>query len=78
MAFALIAIAASAVPGQAAAGKAKGFAAVNGTKLYYEIAGKGPIVVFTHGGLVDSRLWDEQFKVFAKRFRVVRYDLRGY
>lgn len=55
-----------------------GMAAVNGTRLYYETAGKGSPLVFIHGGLVDSRLWDEPFKEFAKRYRVVRYDLRGF
>ena len=55
-----------------------GFAEVNGTRLYYEAAGRGPAVVLIHGGLVDSRQWDDQMKPLAKRFRVVRYDLRGY
>jgi 3-oxoadipate enol-lactonase len=55
-----------------------GVAEVNGTKLYYETAGKGPAVVLVHGGLVDSRLWNDQMKEFAKHHRVVRYDLRGF
>jgi len=55
-----------------------GVAEVNGTKLYYETVGKGPAVVLVHGGLVDSRLWNDQMKVFAKHHRVVRYDLRGF
>jgi 3-oxoadipate enol-lactonase len=57
---------------------ASGFAEVNGTRLYYEAAGKGRAVVFIHGGLVDSRQWDDQFEEFSKRYRVVRYDLRGF
>jgi pimeloyl-ACP methyl ester carboxylesterase len=56
----------------------KGFAPIGDTRLYYETAGKGPVVVLIHGGLVDSRLWDDQFYEFARKFRVVRYDLRGY
>ncbi|MDQ3799870.1 MAG: alpha/beta hydrolase [Acidobacteriota bacterium] len=56
-----------------------GFAEVGGGKIYYETAGRGEkTIVFVHGGLVDSRLWDEQFNEFAKKYRVVRYDLRGY
>lgn len=55
-----------------------GFAEVNGTRLFYEVAGKGRVVVLVHGGLVDSRLWDDQFKEFAKHYRVIRYDLRGF
>jgi 3-oxoadipate enol-lactonase len=64
--------------GPAYAQPASGFAEVNGTKLYYEALGTGPAVVLIHGGLVDSRLWDDQMKPLSKRFRVVRYDLRGF
>lgn len=63
---------------QAPAGNGSGFAEVNGTKLYYEVRGEGPAVVLVHGGLVDSRLWDDQMGPLAERFRVVRYDLRGF
>ena len=55
-----------------------GVAEVNGTKLYYETVGKGPAVVLVHGGLVDSRQWNDQMKEFAKHHRVLRYDLRGF
>jgi 3-oxoadipate enol-lactonase len=57
---------------------ASGFAEVNGTRLYYETAGRGPAIVLLHGGLNDSRLWDEQMKPLSKHHRVVRYDLRGF
>src|SRR5262249_28757315 len=53
-------------------------AEVNGTTLYYETAGEGPAIVLIHGGLVDSRLWDDQMKALAKHHRVVRDDLRGF
>lgn len=46
--------------------------------LHYEMAGRGPTVVLIHGGLADSRLWDEQFREFAKHYRTLRYDLRGF
>lgn len=55
-----------------------GFAEVNGARLYYEAMGKGHAIVLVHGGLVDSRIWDEQMRPLSKRFRVVRYDIRGY
>jgi pimeloyl-ACP methyl ester carboxylesterase len=64
--------------GAQAQSRSTGFAEVNGTKLYYEQLGKGRTIVFVHGGLVDSRVWDDQFKEFAKRYRVIRYDLRGF
>jgi pimeloyl-ACP methyl ester carboxylesterase len=56
----------------------KGFAEVNGTRLYYELAGEGHSLVLNHGGLVDNHLWDDQFDEFAKHFKVIRYDIRGF
>jgi pimeloyl-ACP methyl ester carboxylesterase len=53
-------------------------ARVNGTKLCYEISGEGfPLVLISGGGLLDRRAWDKQVQSFAKRYRVVRYDIRG-
>jgi 3-oxoadipate enol-lactonase len=55
-----------------------GLANVNGTRLYYEVAGAGHPLVLIHGGQVDRRLWDDQFAAFARSYTVVRYDLRGF
>lgn len=55
-----------------------GFATVNGTKLYYEIAGEGPSLVLVHGFTLDTRMWDDQFVLFTEHYRVVRYDARGF
>jgi pimeloyl-ACP methyl ester carboxylesterase len=75
---ALLCACAVAAGAQAPAGNGSGFAEVNGTKLYYEALGRGPAVVLVHGGLVDSRLWDDQMGPLSKSFRVVRYDQRGF
>src|SRR5579859_5610490 len=56
----------------------KGFAEVNDTSIYYEVAGEGPALALIHGGLVDNHLWDDQFEVFAQHFKVIRYDIRGF
>jgi 3-oxoadipate enol-lactonase len=56
----------------------RGFAEVNGTTLYYEVAGAGHPLVLNHGGLVDNHSWDDQFDEFARHFKVVRYDIRGF
>jgi len=66
-----------ATPGPPA-GVKTGKVAVPGGELYYEMQGSGPSIVLLHGGLLDTRMWDEQFGVLAKRFRVVRYDARGH
>ena len=55
-----------------------GMAEVNGTKLYYETMGQGSPLLFMHGGLLHSRVWDGQFEVFAEHHRVIRYDAPGY
>ena len=55
-----------------------GFAEVNGTKLYYELMGDGHTVVLIHAGKLDRRMWDDQFEEFAKHYKVIRYDVRGY
>jgi len=59
-------------------GSVSGLAAVNGTRLSYEVKGEGRPLVLIHGGLVDQRMWDDQFEAFARTYRVVRYDIRGY
>ena len=33
---------------------------------------------FIHAFSVDRRMWEPQVVVFASRFKVVRYDLRGH
>jgi len=44
----------------------------------YEVAGDGPAVVLIHGFGLDMRMWDPQVGPLADRFRVVRYDCRGF
>jgi pimeloyl-ACP methyl ester carboxylesterase len=55
-----------------------GIARVNGTSLYYEVAGSGEPVVLVHGFSLDSRMWDDQVDALAEGHRVIRYDLRGF
>ena len=51
---------------------------VPGGTLAYDAAGSGPAVVFLHGAFMDRKSWDHQFPVFARRFRVIRYDIRPF
>ena len=55
-----------------------GFAEINGAKLYYEVAGEGQPFVMIHAGIANKAQWDGQFDFFAKHYKVVRYDMRGY
>lgn len=58
--------------------KESGFAEINGSKIYYEIAGTGAPLILIHGWSFDTRCWDDQFDIFSKEYRVLRYDLRGF
>jgi 3-oxoadipate enol-lactonase len=49
-----------------------------GARLVYEVTGEGPAVVLIHGFGLDMRMWDSQAGPLAARFRVVRYDCRGF
>jgi pimeloyl-ACP methyl ester carboxylesterase len=49
-----------------------------GAGLAYEVTGEGPAVVLVHGFGLDMRMWDPQVEHLAARFRVVRYDCRGF
>lgn len=51
---------------------------VDGARLAYDEAGRGPAVVFSHAGIADRRMWEHQFRALAAHHRVVRYDWRGY
>ena len=55
-----------------------GMAEVNGTRLYYEVAGSGDPVVLVHAFTLDTRMWNDQFELLARDFRVIRYDARGF
>jgi pimeloyl-ACP methyl ester carboxylesterase len=55
-----------------------GFIDVPGGKLWYEVRGQGSPLVFLHDGLLPAATWDAQFPVFARTFRAIRYDRRGY
>ena len=52
--------------------------AVPGARLAYQVTGDGPAVVLVHGFGLDMRMWEPQVNHLAARFRVVRYDCRGF
>ena len=55
-----------------------GFVEVDGGRIYYEVEGAGHPLLLIHGGLGSLRMWDEQAPAFARRYRVIRYDTRGF
>ncbi len=59
---------------------AEGFVNVNGARLWYEDTGvrSGHAVTFVHAGICDHRQWDTQMAAFAAKYRVIRFDMRGF
>jgi 3-oxoadipate enol-lactonase len=55
-----------------------GFVETNGGRIYYEVDGDGEPVVLIHAGIANLRMWDGQVPALADRYRVIRYDTRGF
>ena len=53
-------------------------AAADGVKLYYDEVGTGTPLVFVHEFADDVRSWAPQVKFFARRYRTVAFNARGY
>ena len=52
--------------------------AKDGTRLYYEEAGSGTPVIFIHEFAGDHRSWEPQMRFFARWFRCIAFDARGF
>lgn len=51
---------------------------VGEAKFEYATTGRGQDVVLLHAGIADRRMWRPQVPLFARKFRVTTYDLRGF
>jgi pimeloyl-ACP methyl ester carboxylesterase len=51
---------------------------VNGVELYYEEAGQGTPLVFSHEFAGDYRSWEPQMRFFSRFYRCITYSHRGY
>ena len=45
--------------------------------INYDVAGRGPAVVFIHGWTYNMSVWDDQVAALRNRYEVVRLDRRG-
>lgn len=54
------------------------FLDVPGGRLAYEVEGAGHPLTLVHAGVAHLRMWDEQVAAFATKYRVIRYDTRGF
>jgi pimeloyl-ACP methyl ester carboxylesterase len=50
----------------------------DGVRLHYEETGGGTPIVFVHEFAGDSRSWEPQVRHFARRYRCITYNARGY
>ncbi len=53
-------------------------ASVDGVNLYYEEVGEGVPLVFVHEFAGDHASWAPQVRFFARRYRTIAFDARGY
>jgi 3-oxoadipate enol-lactonase len=52
---------------------------VNGTSISYsDTGGDGPVVVFSHGYLMDSSMFGPQVEALAPSYRIITWDERGF
>ncbi len=51
---------------------------VNGTSVAYDEAGSGPPLVLLHAGITDRRMWSDVLSGFARDFRTIAPDHRGF
>jgi len=65
-------------PSQEAGMTDSGFVETNGARIYYEADGSGHPLILVHAGIANLRMWDEQVPIFARHYRVIRYDTRGW
>jgi pimeloyl-ACP methyl ester carboxylesterase len=50
----------------------------DGVRLHYEEAGAGAPIVLVHEFAGDSRSFEPQMRYFARRYRTIAYNARGY
>jgi 3-oxoadipate enol-lactonase len=58
--------------------KQTGFLETSGAQIYHEVEGTGEPVVLIHAGVANLRMWDAQVEAMKDRYRLIRYDTRGF
>jgi len=54
------------------------FKGSDGTSLYYEVQGEGPVLVFCYGLTCRREHWRHQIDYFSSNYQVVTFDYRGH
>ncbi len=50
----------------------------NGVNLYYEVHGRGPAILLTHGYSATSEMWRGQIGALSTNHTLVLWDMRGH
>jgi pimeloyl-ACP methyl ester carboxylesterase len=50
----------------------------DGVKIHYEVHGKGPVILLTHGYSATSQMWQGQIEALMKHNALVIWDMRGH
>jgi pimeloyl-ACP methyl ester carboxylesterase len=50
----------------------------DGVAIHYEVHGRGPAVLLSHGYSATCRMWDGQIAALQDRYRVIVWDMRGH
>ena len=51
---------------------------INGANLHVTVSGAGEPLLLIHAGVADSRMFKPQLAAFEARYRVIRFDMRGF
>lgn len=54
------------------------FESFDGTPIYYEVRGEGKPLVLVYGIACIVNHWHHQIEYFAKKYKVITFDLRGH
>jgi len=49
-----------------------------GCWIAYEVHGRGPAVLLTHGYAASRRMWDKQIEAMGRTHRLILWDMRGH
>ncbi|HEY5070982.1 MAG TPA: alpha/beta fold hydrolase [Caulobacteraceae bacterium] len=50
----------------------------DGVELYYEVHGKGPALLLSHGYSATSQMWRGQIEALSRDFQLILWDMRGH
>jgi pimeloyl-ACP methyl ester carboxylesterase len=50
----------------------------DGVQIHYEVAGRGPALLLTHGFSATGEMWAGQLAALTPQFTVITWDMRGH